>query len=131
MGTDASDSPLPGAHLHSTGRGDAPRHLMIFSYWFPPANAVGSSRPVAMARYFAARGWRVTVIAGASQAVPPSFDTDLTGFDVHYVPDGWLTRRSSFRAERGILAQGPTESDGRRGGKGEVGPWRSRWGADY
>src|SRR3546814_14724832 len=83
MGTDASDSPLPGAHLHSTGRGDAPRHLMIFSYWFPPANAVGSSRPVAMARYFAARGWRVTVIAGASQAVPPSFDTDLTGFDVH------------------------------------------------
>src|SRR3546814_630040 len=72
MGTDASDSPLPGAHLHSTGRGDAPRHLMIFSYWFPPANAVGSSRPVAMARYFAARGWRVTVIAGASQAVPRS-----------------------------------------------------------
>src|SRR3546814_15927906 len=47
----------------------------------------------------------VTVIAGASQAVPPSFDTDLTGFDVHYVPDGWLTRRSSFRAERGIIAQ--------------------------
>src|SRR3546814_13450116 len=81
MGTDASDSPLPGAHLHSTGRRDAPRHLMICSYWVPPAKAVGSSRPVALARYFAAWGWRVTVIAGASQAEPPRFDTELTGFN--------------------------------------------------
>src|SRR3546814_12309454 len=105
MGTDASDSPLPGAHLHSTGRGDAPRHLMIFSYWFPPANAVGSSRPVAMARYFAARGWRVTVIAGASQAVPPSFDTDLTAFDVPYVPAGWQTRdRTSVSSRKMVSA---------------------------
>ena len=81
------------------------KHILIFSYWFPPANAVGSSRPVAMARYFAARGWKVTVIAGASEAVPQTFATDMTGFDVHYVPDAWLTRRSSFNAERSIAAQ--------------------------
>src|SRR3546814_4081027 len=71
---------------------------MLFSYWFPPANAVGSSRPLAMARHFAARGWRVTVIAGAAQAVPPSFAADLAGFDVHYVPDTWPTRWSRLRA---------------------------------
>ena len=105
MGTDTSDSHSSGSGLDPALRRDAPRHLMIFSYWFPPANAVGSSRPLAMARHFAARGWRVTVVAGASQAVPPSFEADLTGFDVHYVPDGWLTRRSSFRAERGVVAQ--------------------------
>lgn len=78
---------------------------MIFAYWFPPANAIGSSRPAAMARYFAARGWKVSVVAGASEAVPPTFAADLTGFDVHYVRDGWLTRLSSFRADRGALAQ--------------------------
>src|SRR3546814_2562651 len=90
MGTDASDSPLPSARSSPAAHGDAPRHLMLFSYWFPPANAVGSSRPLAMARHFAARGWRVTVMAGAAQAVPPSFAADLAGFDVHYVPDTWL-----------------------------------------
>src|SRR3546814_3111001 len=79
MGTDASDSPLPSARSSPAAHGDAPRHLMLFSYWFPPANAVGSSRPLAMARHFAARGWRVTVIAGAAQAVPPSFAADLAG----------------------------------------------------
>src|SRR3546814_2216352 len=67
MGNDASDSPWPSARSSPAAHGDAPRHLMLFSYWFPPANAVGSSRPLAMARHFAARGWRVTVIAGAAQ----------------------------------------------------------------
>jgi len=105
MGTDASDSPLPSAWPSPAPRGEGAPHLMLFSYWFPPANAVGSSRPLAMARHFAARGWRVTVIAGAAQAVPASFAADLAGFDVHYVPDTWLTRRSSFRAERGVFAQ--------------------------
>ncbi|WOF45603.1 glycosyltransferase (plasmid) [Sphingopyxis indica] len=78
---------------------------MIFAYWFPPANAIGSSRPAAMARYFAARGWKVSVVAGASEAVPPTFAADLSGFEVDYVRDGWLTRLSSFRADRGALAQ--------------------------
>ena len=105
MGTDTSDSHSSGSGLGPALPRDASRHLMIFSYWFPPANAVGSSRPLAMARHFAVRGWRVTVIAGAAQAVPPSFEADLTGFDVHYVPDSWLTRRSSFKAERGVAAQ--------------------------
>lgn len=105
MGTDTSDSHSSGSGLDPALPRDASRHLMIFSYWFPPANAVGSSRPLAMARHFAARGWRVTVVAGAAQAVPPNFEADLTGFDVHYVPDSWLTRRSSFKAERGVAAQ--------------------------
>lgn len=106
MGTDALDStPFQARDRLPSAMG---RHLLIFSYWFPPANAIGSSRPVAMARFFAARGWRVTVIAGMPEAVPSSFQTDLTGFDVHYVPDGWLTRQASFRAERGTIAQRAT-----------------------
>lgn len=76
-------------------------HVMIFSYWFPPANAIGSSRPFAMARYFAALGWKVTVIAGASDAVPNSFSADMAGFDVHSVSDPRFTRWANFRAGRG------------------------------
>lgn len=103
MGTDALDSmPFRTREPLSSGTG---KHLLIFSYWFPPANAVGASRPVAIARHFADRGWRVTVVAGAASAVPPTFAADLTGFDVHYVRDSWLTRQSSFRAERSDGAQ--------------------------
>ena len=106
MGTDALDStPFQARNRLAPAMG---KHLLIFSYWFPPANTIGSSRPVAMARFFAARGWRVTVIAGIPETVPHSFQADLTGFDVHYVPDGWLTRRASFRAERGVIAQRAT-----------------------
>jgi glycosyltransferase involved in cell wall biosynthesis len=103
MGTDALDSmPFQARGPLSSGAG---KHLLIFSYWFPPANAVGASRPIAIARHFADRGWRVTVVAGAASAVPPTFAADLTGFDVHYVRDSWLTRQSSFRAERSAGAQ--------------------------
>lgn len=104
MGTDALDSTtLPGA-ISLPSDPAARRHIWIFSYWFPPVNEVGSSRAVAMARYFAARGWQVTVIAGASEAVPQTFVTDLSSFDVHYVADGWLTRSSSFKPGRGNIA---------------------------
>lgn len=103
MGTDALESlPFEAREPMPSGAG---KTLLIFSYWFPPANAVGASRPVAMARHFASRGWRVTVVAGAASTVPPTFTADLTGFDVHYVPDGWLTRQSGFRAERSVAAQ--------------------------
>ncbi|PAL21797.1 glycosyltransferase [Sphingopyxis sp. GW247-27LB] len=103
MGTDALESlPFEAREPMPSGAG---KTLLIFSYWFPPANAVGASRPLAMARHFARRGWRVTVVAGAASAVPATFAADMTGFDVHYVPDRWLTRQSSFRAERSVGAQ--------------------------
>lgn len=102
MGTVDLDSPAGPAMPGQAG----PRpHLMILAYWFPPANAIGSSRPAAMARYFADRGWKVSVIAGSCEAVPPTFSADLSGFDVHYVRDRRLTRLSSFRVDRGPLAQ--------------------------
>lgn len=99
MGTHILDSTSSVAE-----QSPAAKRLWIFSYWFPPVNEVGSSRAVAMARYFTARGWQVTVIAGASEAVPQTFVTDLSGFDVHYVPDSWLTRSSSFKPGRGSIA---------------------------
>jgi len=102
MGTDALDSRPPDVRPPPD---DARPHLMLFAYWFPPANAVGSSRPVAMARHFAAQGWKVSVVAGASTAVPQDFAADMSGFEVHYVSDTRLTRLSSFRPERGALAQ--------------------------
>lgn len=103
MGTDALDSmPFRAGEAPCP---DAGKHLLIVSYWFPPANAVGASRPVAIARHFADRGWRVTVVAGAASAVPQTFAADMTGFAVHHVPDSWLTRWSSFRGERTVGAQ--------------------------
>lgn len=73
---------------------------MIFSYWFPPANSPGSSRLAAIARHFSKEGYRVTVIAGESQAVPKTFSPDLGDCSIHYVADSWLTKIADIRPRK-------------------------------
>ena len=76
------------------------RRLLLLSYWFPPSNAIGASRAAAMARYFADKGWSVTVVAANSGAVSRDFDVDLSRIDVHRVEDTALTRFQNIRPGR-------------------------------
>lgn len=61
--------------------------LLIFAYAFPPANFVGATRPYAMARYFADRGWQVTVVSGSPAGFNDGFAADLSGIRVSRARD--------------------------------------------
>ena len=81
------------------------KHILIFSYWFPPANVIGASRPAEVARYFAAQGWKVTVVCGASKASSLDYLPDLTGISVYPVEDTTITRLGSFAPNRGTVSR--------------------------
>lgn len=78
------------------------RKILIFSYWFPPNNAIGASRGAAMARFFHQHGWGVTVIAANSAAVPTDFDVDLAGIEVHRVEDTTATQLRNIKLDRAL-----------------------------
>jgi glycosyltransferase involved in cell wall biosynthesis len=79
------------------------RRVLIFAYWFPPANVIGASRPLAIAHYFKKKGWFVTVVCGASDAVSRDFSANLDGIEVIYVPDTWDTKFLNFKSGRSKL----------------------------
>ena len=81
------------------------RKILIFSYWFPPNNAIGASRAAAMAKFFLKEGWDVTVIAARSAAVPEDFPVDLPDIEVHRVSDTPQTRFMNIRLGRKFLAR--------------------------
>lgn len=46
-----------------TEQSQSPRpHLLLIAFYYPPSRASGVFRPLAMANYFVAQGWHVTVI---------------------------------------------------------------------
>lgn len=74
--------------------------LLVLSYWFPPNNAIGASRAAAMARFFADRGWSVTVVGANSFAVPKDYNLDMTGIEVYRVTDTAITKFLNFKLGR-------------------------------
>jgi glycosyltransferase involved in cell wall biosynthesis len=58
-------------------------HLLLVAMFFPPSRASGVYRPLAMANFFAARGWRVSVITATRdffEDITGSIDPTLEGF---------------------------------------------------
>ncbi len=53
------------------------KHIIIVAYYFPPLGLAGTNRPLAMANYFAERGYIVTVLTVKSIDYPVHDDTQL------------------------------------------------------
>jgi glycosyltransferase involved in cell wall biosynthesis len=77
--------------------------VLIFSYWFPPSNVIGASRPFAIAQFFREKGWRVIVVCARSEAAGLDYKVDLEGLDVISVSDSRLTAFLNFKVGRRLL----------------------------
>ena len=74
------------------------KSILILSYWFPPANVIGASRPWALAKYLKKIGWNITVVCASTDTVPNDYIVNFEGIEVISVPDSKLTAISSYKA---------------------------------
>ena len=83
-------------------------HLLLIAMFFPPSRASGVYRPLAMANYFAHRGWRVTVITATAD-----FTRDITDSE----DESLLARiNPAVRVERVAVPAGHLQADVRKMG---------------
>ena len=86
-------------------------HMLLIAFYYPPSRASGVFRPLAMANYFVANGWRVTVITTGREffdlidSVDPSLEREIDPrVEVVRVPfEGrpWQRDLRNFSAFRG------------------------------